>query len=260
MTRTPQAHHSPSMLVPDRSVDSPLPAALTDLGAALAALAAAQQEVVAAAAVRAHATAVLDLLPDTCLVTDGAGHIHEANRATSSLIGYARRYVLGKPLGALVAPEGQASFAQLLVSLAPAPAARHSSLTLPLRPRRSAAALIVRVWVRPVVGVAGLERGLLWLLRDVTTETATAATYAQLQADQARQLRTRTMELEAVLRMRDATLAAERTTVAALLAQASATTADPPATVLARLVAGLQHLVTSRAPLAPTQTPPTEDA
>jgi PAS domain S-box-containing protein len=235
MTHFPQAHTDAAT----PAADPLLHTAVTDLGAALEALAAVERELAAASAARVRLAALLDLLPDTCLLTDAAGVIHETNRATSSLIGHARRYVLTKPLASFVAPAGQAPYARALASLAQATDERPSTLTLPFRPRRSGPPLTVCAWVRPLSGVGGLERALLWLLRDVSAETELAAAYTQLQAGQAQALRTRTMELEAVLRMKDATLAA-------LLERATMATADPPATVLAGLVAGLRDLVGGR--------------
>lgn len=248
MTSPPHLHTAAASPNLDRSVDPGVPAALTELAAALEALAAAQQVAAAATELQMRATAVLDLLPDACLLTDPTGIIHETNRATSSLIGFARRYAVGKPLGGFVAPTGQDALARTLATLSahPTPAARPTTLTLPFRPTTTSPERTVRVWVRPLAGVGGLPQARLWLLRDISSETNLATAYAQLQADQAQQLRTRTMELEAVLRMRDATLVAERTALATLVAHATAPTAEPPATVLAQLVAGLQQLLLDR--------------
>lgn len=79
-----------------------------------------------------------------------------------------------------------------------------------LRAARRAASLTVSVRVAPIRDRENTLTGFRWLLRDITEQQEQATTLRRLQAEQAKQLRTRTMELEAVVRMQDALLAESR--------------------------------------------------
>ena len=150
---------------------------------------------------------LLDFLPDVYLVTDAAGVIREANRAVSALIGYARLYAIGKPLLSLVHPPDSAAVQARLARAVARPDARVVTFATRFRVRRRGAPVDVRVWLAPIRDAAGALVGLRWLVRDVTAETRTAALLRDAEATHARDLRTRTMELEATVRMARAQLA-----------------------------------------------------
>jgi PAS domain S-box-containing protein len=180
----------------------------SDAGAsATTALATAQREL----------RAVCDLLPDAYLVTDAAGVIREANHATSILVGYARTYVLGKPLTALLDPGATTAFLARCDALRQAPTDRPQTWEVRLRPRRFGTPLQVSVRVAPIRDATGSLTGFRWLLRDVTEQQATAAALERLQMEQKQQLRTQTMELEAVVRMQAEARALDQAALARLV-------------------------------------------
>jgi PAS domain S-box-containing protein len=179
-----------------------------------AALAAVEAQLAAA---RRDEQALVDLSPDACLVTDITGRIQAANLATSTLVGYARTYVVGKPLDALLDPCDSAVFATKLRELQQTTDDRPQTWELQLRPRRTGPPRQATIRVAPIRDATGACTGYRWLLRDVTDERATAAALAQLRATQAQQLRTRTMELEAVVRMQQEARALDQAALAQLL-------------------------------------------
>ena len=169
---------------------------------------------------RRHYQELFDFIPDASVVTDPEGVIQEANHAVSALAGYARRYALKKSLVALVHPDERTTFLAQLDQLRTGDGDRTrererdrvQAFALRLRARRTDAPVRVQVRVAPLRDGAGTLVGLRWLLRDVTAETDQAAQLARLEAEHAQVLRTRTMELEAVVRMQAVQLAdAERT-------------------------------------------------
>jgi PAS domain S-box-containing protein len=158
-------------------------------------------------------------LPDAYLVTDPDGVILEANAAVSGLIGSARTYVRGKPLTALLQPAAVPAVLQQLQQLQqapPAPRDRPRRFESQLRARRRGPPPTVRIWLAPLCDAAGTLVGWRWLLRDITTETAQAAQLAEVDAAHAQALRTRTMELEATVRLLQAELAALRAAAATM--------------------------------------------
>jgi PAS domain S-box-containing protein len=157
---------------------------------------------------------LVDFLPDAYLVTDPAGVILEANAAVSALVGSARTYVRGKPLTALFQPAAVPAVLQHLQQLQQAPRADVRSFESQLRAHRRGPPPMVRIWVAPVRDAAGTLMGWRWLLRDVSTESAQAAQLAEVEAAHAQALRTRTMELEATVRLLQAELAALRAAAA----------------------------------------------
>jgi PAS domain S-box-containing protein len=162
------------------------------------------------AAARRQEQAWFEFCPDACLVTDAAGVIQAANLATSALVGYARTYVVGKPLDTLLDPCDCPVFATKLRELQQNTDDHPQTWALQLRPLRTNPPRQARIRVAPIRDASGVLVGFRWLLRDVTEERATAAALADLQAHQAQQLRTRTMELEAVVRMQAATRALDQ--------------------------------------------------
>ena len=147
-----------------------------------------------------------DFLPDACFLTDAAGVLLQTNTAASSLLGYARKYCLGKPLASIVLPEDVATFRQKLAQVAALPEGKVLEWTAHLRPPRRERELIVLLRVGTVRHSDGTLLGLRWLVRDVTEEAATVERLRMLEAAHAAELRTRTMALEAVAQMQAAQL------------------------------------------------------
>jgi PAS domain S-box-containing protein len=222
--------------------DAALRAQRNGCAAATAALATVQQEL----------QTICDFLPDAYLVTDTAGVVREANPATSALVGYARTYVLGKPLHILLDASDADAVRDVMDLLGQARDGCVQSRLLRFRPHRSGAPRQVEVRAAARQDAAGTVTGYRWLLRDVTGERATAAALADLQATQAQALRTRTMELEAVVRMQKEMRALDQAARTRLLhdsIQALQHGAEPGA-LLAHVLATLQDQVTG--PSVPT--------
>ena len=196
--------------------------------------------------------ALCDLVPDAYLVTDATGVIQTANAATSALVGYARTYVIGKPLHILLDASDADAVRDVMDLLGQARDGCVQSRLLRFRPHRSGAPRQVEVRAAARQDAAGTVTGYRWLLRDVTGERATAAALADLQATQAQALRTRTMELEAVVRMQKEMRALDQAARTRLLhdsIQALQHGAEPGA-LLAHVLATLQDQVTG--PSVPT--------
>jgi PAS domain S-box-containing protein len=151
---------------------------------------------------------LFDFAPDAYFITDTLGVIQEANHAVSALVGYARGYVRDKPLSALVHPDDVAALVARLMGLRAAGGERVQQFDLRLRPRRTGPPVQVRARVAPIRDAGGALVGLRWLVRDVSETTQMAERLRTLEAAHAQELRTRTMELEAVVRMQAAQIAA----------------------------------------------------
>jgi PAS domain S-box-containing protein len=219
------------------------------------ALAASQEQLETA---RRHEQAWFDLCPDVCLVTDATGRIQAANLATSALVGYARSYILGKPLPVLLDPSDSAVFATKLLELQQTTDDRPQTWELQLRPRRTGPPRQATIRVAPIRDATGACTGYRWLLRDVTEARTTAAALADLQAHQAQQLRTRTMELEAVVRMQQEVRALDQAALTTLLHDSTQALQQgaAPGGLLAHLLRSLQaHLAGQTMVTAPDPGP-----
>ena len=174
----------------------------------------------AAARARRQYRDLFEFAPDPYLLTDARGVIRDANQAVSALIGYARSHALGKPLVSLVHPDGIAAFATRLKRLQERPPEEVKEFVTLMRARRTGSAVDVSVRVTAMWDEDGGVTGFLWSLRDVTEQQRHASALAEQERRHAQDLRTQTMELEAVLRMRDAEIAALRAEVERLRAPA----------------------------------------
>jgi PAS domain S-box-containing protein len=154
---------------------------------------------------------LFDFAPDAYIVTDAEGIIRRANSAVSALVGYARRYVIGKPLVTLVHPSASRRFLLNLQRLQTGAGDGVEEWEMLFRARRREPPIDVAVRVAPMRDRGGTLTGLLWLLRDITRQKAQAAHWADQEHRHAQELRTRTMELEAIVRMQATELRAERT-------------------------------------------------
>ena len=147
-----------------------------------------------------------DLLPDALLLTDPAGRILEANAAFSRLIGYAR----GKTITTVIDPSSVALVRQRLERARDGGGVQ--TFETSLRPLRQRSVRTARIWLRPVRDVNDAFFGLHWLVRDITVEAEVAERLRTLEAAHAQELRTRTMELEATVRLLQVELTALRGT------------------------------------------------
>jgi PAS domain S-box-containing protein len=78
---------------------------------------------------------LFDFAPDPIVLTDAVGRIEAANLAVSGLVGFARKYVLGKPIVAFIAPEATTALAARIRALVGAPADRVAEFETTFRPR-----------------------------------------------------------------------------------------------------------------------------
>ncbi len=109
---------------------------------------------------------LFEFAPDGYLVTTLDGKILEANRAASTLLGIAPRFLKGRGLGTSVAPEDLPVYSAALRALAASPAPLQE-MALRLR-RRHAGPFHAAVTAAPVAAGAGQPATLRWLVRDIT--------------------------------------------------------------------------------------------
>jgi PAS domain S-box-containing protein len=141
--------------------------------------------------------------------------IREANHAVSALIGFARRYTIGKPLAGLVAPEGQHEFQTRLAQLQIADSNAVQEWDQALRPRRYDRALVAAVRVAPARDRTGRLVALRWMLRDVTAQRRAEAERRTLDQEAERRIGERTAQLESANRVASALIARQQTDLAA---------------------------------------------
>ena len=150
------------------------------------------------------------LLPDAYFVTDAKGTIREANHAASAVIGYARKYCVGKPLLSFVLPEEASAFQARLARAQDLTGDSVHTWEIRLRPLRKHARLDALVRVSAIRDEGGLLSGLRWLVRDITAEKQRAEELAALTAEQGARLRAQTAELEAIVKLQTARIEQEQ--------------------------------------------------
>ena len=148
--------------------------------------------------------ALVDFLPDACFITDAAGVIREANRAASSLIGFARKYALGKPLAAYFTEDNAPRVRNALTQVAGLADGKALTWEGRVKPRRRDSVLHVQVRAGVIRDGDGALVGYQWLVRDISAEYALAEQNRSLVAEQDARLRVRTAELEAVVKVQSA--------------------------------------------------------
>ncbi len=79
-----------------------------------------------------------------------------------------------------------------------------------LRPKRRDALRTARIWLGAIHDATGALLGVHWLVRDITDEAELAERLRTQEAVYVQELRTRTMELEATVRLLQAELTALR--------------------------------------------------
>jgi PAS domain S-box-containing protein len=160
---------------------------------------------------------LFDFAPDAYFLTDAKGVIREANHAVSSLVGFARRYVVGKPLAAFVAPGEQPDFQTRLARLRSAGGSGVQEWEQRLRPRRRQQELVAAIRAAPIRDAGGRLTGIRWMLRDVTEHRQTEDELRRASAELERRVRERTAQLESANRVNAAWLAQELAASAAAI-------------------------------------------
>jgi PAS domain S-box-containing protein len=153
---------------------------------------------------------LFDFAPDAYFLTDANGVIREANHAVSSLVGFARRYVINKPLSAFVASGDQHDFQTRLLRMQTSGVTGVQEWEQRLRPRRRDHELVAAVRVGPIRDRQGRLIGLRWMLRDITERNQLENDLHRLTAELERRVRERTAQLEAANKVNSAWLAQEQ--------------------------------------------------
>ena len=153
---------------------------------------------------------LVEALPDACFFTDTAGVIREANHAASGLLGFARKYCLGKPLATYILPEHAGRFRETLAQAATLGAGKVLTWQGQVKPRGMNRPAQVALRISAIRDGDGVLAGLCWLVRDVTAEEERDAALRTLQRGEDARLRTQTAELTATVRVQSALLAQER--------------------------------------------------
>lgn len=154
--------------------------------------------------------ALFEALPDACFLTDVAGVVRETNHATNGLLGYARKYCLGKPVGAFFAQETAGRIRNTLAQAATLPDGKVLTWKGHGKPQRRGGTPPVVVRVSAIRDQDGVLAGFSWLVRDVSAEHQLAERYRTLVAEQDARLRARTAELEAVVKVQSALIEQQR--------------------------------------------------
>ena len=216
-----------------------LPAAVNELKAAEEAIHAASQLLPRGQAAGSlepwHYQDLLNFIPEPVFMTDPAGLVLEANRATSTILTHARLYILGKPLAMIVAPDEQGAFIARLAALRVLAGDWTREWDVSLRSKQAVSAISARVRVAPVRSKSGSVAGLRWLFRDVTARRMEAETAAAREQADARRLQERLADLEATVKLQAQLLTAERlareTAESMLAGKRAADTGPAPTTV-----------------------------
>jgi PAS domain S-box-containing protein len=107
---------------------------------------------------RQHYLEIFEQAEDAYLVTNPDGAIERANGAAVDLFERRRRYLRGKPLAALIAPDWRRDFRRQYANLVNGSAAAASWRTVLGNPLRTQVLVNARVMGQP-------ERGVGWVLR-----------------------------------------------------------------------------------------------
>lgn len=119
--------------------------------------------------------ALFEGVPEGCLVTDAAGTIQEANRATATLLNLQQRFLVGKPLISLIDFDHRPLFREKLAQLS-----QHDRLELSVRVHRRPADMFDANLIVTTVNAPGEKDPILhWLLRDVTEQKRAEAALTQ---------------------------------------------------------------------------------
>jgi PAS domain S-box-containing protein len=159
----------------DEVEGDPLPEALEELGIALEELRVTDEELrqqneelsemrEALELERARYQELFELAPAAYVVTDAAGVVHQANRAAATMLGVARKFLLGKPLIMFVEADERWTLRRLLQQLQAPGGTRDWQLRFRSRNQEAFAATVT---VGQVIDEQGKVTGLRWLMREV---------------------------------------------------------------------------------------------
>lgn len=183
---------------------------------------------------------LFEFVPDPSVVTDANGIIREANRAVSPLLGFARKYALGKPLAAFVAEDECQSFRTRLAGLFDDDPTRNRvhEWEVRLRPQRREAPVATVVRVGAIRDGQDALVGMRWLFRDITARKRIEEQISAHEAELERRVKERTAQLESIAHINRSLLAQEQ----AARADAEAALHEKEAT-LRSVVADLDRLL-----------------
>jgi PAS domain S-box-containing protein len=129
-----------------------------------------------AAAQRLHLQQLFEFAPDGQLLTDGQGVIVEANHAAAAVLRSSKEFLIGKPLGLLVAQAGRRRFYEGLAKLHGAARSDEFETRMGRRGEMWDVAFRVAVVEDRVDGEAAFR----WLVRDITEQRRAEAAREEL--------------------------------------------------------------------------------
>jgi PAS domain S-box-containing protein len=135
---------------------------------------------------------LLEFTPVGLALTDAYGTVKEVNHAAADILGLEARFVIGKPLPALIPPEGRAAFRSTLNQLKRDADVRTWTFDLVAR---DGAAVVVEVTAGPA-GTGARADDLRWALRDVSERAIHLREIRRLASELETRVLERTFELE----------------------------------------------------------------
>src|SRR5215208_4467816 len=150
---------------------------------------------------------LFDFAPDAYIVTDTRGVIREANLAASQLLGVPTQFLVGKPLPTFFDDVARKSYRHQLDRLCGAE--RFDDWEICLLPRH-ASPTAVSVSLGQIAGTDKRVAGYRWLLRDITKRKHAEREVLELNRDLELRVASRTTQLAAANRIKDALLLSER--------------------------------------------------
>ena len=156
---------------------------------------------------RAKYLELFEFAPDPYLLTDSAGVIHEANYASTQLLGVAHDFLVGKPLLTYFEEPARRSFRQQLDRLCGME--RLDDWEVTLKPR-SGESRPISVSIGRVAGKDNATRGYRWILRDISQRKHAEDALRQANRELEMRVAARTTQLATANQLKDELLVAER--------------------------------------------------
>jgi PAS domain S-box-containing protein len=150
---------------------------------------------------------LFNFAPDAYIVTDTKGVIREANLAASQLLGVQAQFLVGKPLPAFFDETARKSYRHQLDRLCGEE--RLDDWEIYLTPRH-ASPTPVSVSIGQIPGKGRSVAGYRWLVRDITKRNQAERAVLELNRDLEQRVVSRTTQLAATNRIKDALLLSER--------------------------------------------------